>query len=218
MTAIHSCLLVPLKDMFSHIIGYIPTLVIAIAILVLGYLIAKLLRELMQKLLAEVGLDKVMDKLGLSKFLHANGVKHSLSHVLISVVYLIVIYMFVIMAVNVVGAYGVSAQVGIVVGYVINVISAVLVLVVGLILAKIMGDVVYLVISKLELPNPQLHERIARWAIIVYAAKISLSELGLGVLLTGPVFMIWFGGVVLALALAFGLGGRDAASKYLAKK
>ena len=218
MTAIHSCLLIPLKEMFANIVNYIPTLVVAFAILVLGYLIAKLLREVMQKVFTEIGLDKAMDKLGLSKCFHANGVKHSLSHILISVVYLIVIYVFLIMTIHVVGIYGVSTLVGSIVGYILNVISAVMVLVVGSVLAKIMGDLIYLVMSKLELPNPKLHERVTRWAILLYAAKISLSELGFGYLLTGTVFMIWFGGLVLGLALAFGLGGRDAAAKYFSKK
>ncbi len=218
MTTIHSCLLIPLKEMFANIVGYIPTLVVAFAILVLGYLIAKLLREVLHKLFTEIGLDKVMDKLGLSKCFHANGVKYSLSHILISVVYLIVIYMFLIMTIHVVGVYSVSSSVGSIVAYILNVVSAVMVLVAGLVLAKIMGDLIYLVISKLGLPNPKLHERVTRWAIIVYTAKISLSELGLGFLFSGSVFMIWFGGLVLGLALAFGLGGRDVAAKYLSKK
>ena len=218
MTAIHSCLLIPLKEMFANIVNYIPTLIVAFAILVLGYLIAKLLREVMQKVFTEIGLDKAMDKLGLSKCFHANGVKHSVSHILISVVYLIVIYVFLIMTIHVVGIYGVSTLVGSIVGYILNVISAVMVLVVGSVLAKIMGDLIYLVMSKLELPNPKLHERVTRWAILLYAVKISLSELGFGYLLTGTVFMIWFGGLVLGLALAFGLGGRDAAAKYFSKK
>jgi hypothetical protein len=56
---------------------------------------------------------------------------------------------------------------------------------------------------------------VSRWAIIIFAGTISLRELGIATLLVTTTFNIILGGVCLGLALAFGLGGRDAASKYL---
>jgi len=56
---------------------------------------------------------------------------------------------------------------------------------------------------------------VSRWAIIIFAGTISLRELGIGTLLVTTTFNIILGGVCLALALAFGLGGRDAAAGYL---
>ena len=217
MTAIYTCILVPLKDTFNVLVSFIPTIVVAFAVLILGYLLAKLSREILEKLFSEVGLDKVMDKLGLSKGLHAGGVKYSLSHILSTVVYLIIIYMFMLVTVDVIGIGRMSYLIGSVVGYILSVISAVIVLVMGLVLGKGMGALIYLVVSKLGLPEPKLHERITRWAIVLYAAKISLSELGLGYLFSGTIFMIWFTGLVFALALAFGLGGRETAAKYFHK-
>lgn len=218
MTAMYSCILVPLKNTFDVLVSFIPTIVVAFAILILGYLLAKLSREILEKLFTEVGLDKVMDKLGLSKCLHAGGVKYSLSHILSTVVYLIVLYMFLLVTVNVIGIGVMSALIGSVVVYIYSVITAVMVLVVGHVLGKIIGVLIYLIVSKLGLPEPKLHERVTRWAIVLYAAKISLSQLGLGFLFSGTIFMIWFGGLVFALALAFGLGGRDTAAKYFPQK
>jgi hypothetical protein len=56
---------------------------------------------------------------------------------------------------------------------------------------------------------------ISRWAIIIFAVTIAMEELGIAPLLVGTAFNIILGGIVLALALAFGLGGKDAAAKYL---
>ena len=56
---------------------------------------------------------------------------------------------------------------------------------------------------------------VSRWAIIIFAGTISLRELGIGTLLVTTTFNIILGGVCLALALAFGLGGRDAAARYI---
>jgi hypothetical protein len=56
---------------------------------------------------------------------------------------------------------------------------------------------------------------VSRWAIILFAGTISLRELGIAPLLVTTTFNIILGGVCLALALAFGLGGKDAAARYL---
>jgi hypothetical protein len=58
---------------------------------------------------------------------------------------------------------------------------------------------------------------VARYAIIVYAAFAALTELGIAVQLTAPTFLIVLGGVVLALAIAFGLGGREVAQDILSQ-
>lgn len=65
------------------------------------------------------------------------------------------------------------------------------------------------------LPKPELLAGISRWAIIVFAVTISLAQLGIAPLLVTATFNIILGGIVLALAIAFGLGGKDAAAKYL---
>ena len=218
MTTIDTYLLTPLREMFSTVLSFIPTLVSVFIILFLGYLLAKLLREVLQRLFKTMRLDKVAEKLELPKMLHVGGVKHGVSHVLSVVVYLVVVFMFLIITMKVIGIDTAPGMIGVVVAYISPVLSAVFVLVVGLITAKVIGKLVYMVVANLELPSPKLHERISRWAIIIYAAKMSISELGFGYLFSGTEFHIWFAGVVLALALAFGLGGRDAAAKYLSRK
>ena len=64
-------------------------------------------------------------------------------------------------------------------------------------------------------PNRRLLAGISRWAIIIFAVTIALVQLGIAPLLVTTTFNIILGGIVLALALAFGLGGKDAAARYL---
>jgi hypothetical protein len=66
-----------------------------------------------------------------------------------------------------------------------------------------------------NLPKPEILAGISRWAIIIFAVTIALEQLGIAPLLVSATFNIILGGIVLALALAFGLGGKDAAAKYL---
>jgi hypothetical protein len=65
------------------------------------------------------------------------------------------------------------------------------------------------------MPNPAIFAGVSRWAIIIFAVTIALVELDIAPLLVTTTFNIILGGVVLALALAFGLGGKDAAARYI---
>jgi hypothetical protein len=74
----------------------------------------------------------------------------------------------------------------------------------------------------LEAVVPEKHGRsglgkVAFYSIIFFSVSISLSQLGIGEQIVAAVFIIAFGATALALALAFGLGGRDAAAEYLKK-
>ncbi|MCB9772124.1 MAG: hypothetical protein H6754_06200 [Candidatus Omnitrophica bacterium] len=218
MNTLDMYIFTPLKEMFSTVLSFVPTILCVFIVLFLGYMITKLLHEVLTRLFKQMHIDKVADKLEMSKLFHVGKTKHSISHMIVAVVGIVVSLMFVIVTMGIVGVTTIPDVIGEVVAYISPVLVAVMVLVVGMILAKVVGLTVHMVVAAFGLPNPKLLERISRWAVLLYAAKVALSELGFGFLLSGTVFHIWFTGVVLALALAFGLGGRDIAAKYLAKK
>jgi hypothetical protein len=82
-------------------------------------------------------------------------------------------------------------------------------------LANFVSGIVRTAASNANLPKPEIFAGISRWAIIIFAVTISLEQLGIAPLLVTATFNIILGGVCLALALAFGLGGKDAAARYL---
>jgi len=219
MATINSLIIAPFMEMLHYVASFIPTLVSVFVMLVLGMVVAKFLHKGLLRILKELRIDNVSDTLGLSDILHKGGIKHKLSNLISSLVYVIVVIIFLVMAVKALGITTMSALFGYLVVYIHHVITAVFVLVLGMILAKMVGSIIYLVAHHMGLPKPKLHERIGRWAIVLYAGKISLEELGFGGLLfVGTTSHILFAGIVLALALAFGLGGKDAAAGYLNKK
>jgi hypothetical protein len=99
--------------------------------------------------------------------------------------------------------------------YIPQVIAALLVLVVAMFLASLVSGIVQTAAGNAKLPKPELLAGISRWAIIIFAATIALEQLGIAPLLVTTTFNIILGGVCLALALAFGLGGKEAAARYL---
>ncbi len=218
MTYIETLIVAPFKEMVFKIASFIPTLLGVILILVIGLLVAKLFHTVLLKLFKEIQLDKLSDKVGLTELLDKGGIKNSLSDILVGLVYLIVIISFVIMAVEMMGVSDMYLVLTNLVSYIPAVVSSVLALVFGLILAKIVSTVLFAVAMNLSMPHPKLYEIISRWAIMIYAFSIALKHLGFGYLFEGTTFHILFAGLVFAISLAFGLGGKDAAAKYLDKK
>jgi hypothetical protein len=82
-------------------------------------------------------------------------------------------------------------------------------------LASFVSGIVRTAAGNADLPKPEIFAAVSRWAIIIFAVTISLEQLGIAPLLVTATFNIILGGVCLALALAFGLGGKDTVAKYL---
>lgn len=216
MDKLYTLIVVPLIDMAMKVKDVFSTLISIFAILIIGIFLAKVLYDVVRRVLKELYLDKLADQVGLSGLMHKGGIKHPLSELIGMLVSLSVLVTFVFSALEVIGITTVTGLVGTVVGYVPHVITAAVVLTFGLIIAKIVSKLIYAAVGILNFPNPKLHERVSRWAIVLYVAKLTLVELGYDWLFAGTVFHLIVGGVVLALALAFGLGGKEMAAGYLA--
>jgi len=120
-----------------------------------------------------------------------------------------------VMVVNALGLPNASDVLATLFAYVPKVIAALFVLVVAMFLASFVSGIVQIAAGNAKLPKPELLAGISRWAIIIFAVTIALAQLGIAALLVTTTFNIILGGIVLALALAFGLGGKDAAARYL---
>ena len=129
--------------------------------------------------------------------------------------YWLVMIMVLVMVVNALGLTVASQLLEDLFAYIPNVIAALFVLVLGVFLGNFVSGLVSTAAGNADLPNPEMLGGISRWTIVIFAVTISLRELGIAPLLVSSTFNIFFGGVCLALALAFGLGGRDIAAKYL---
>jgi hypothetical protein len=132
-----------------------------------------------------------------------------------SIVYWLIIIMVLVMTVDALGLPKSSDVLSGLFAYVPKVIAALLVLIVAMFLANFVSGIVRTAAANANLPKPELLAGISRWAIIIFAVTISLEQLGIAPLLVTGAFNIILGGIVLALALAFGLGGKEAAARYL---
>jgi hypothetical protein len=166
-------------------------------------------------LLKTIRFDTLADKAGISEVLRKGDLKTSAREVVSGLVYWLIMIMVLVMVVNALGLPKASDILTSLFAYIPKVIGALFVLVVAMFLANFVSGIVRTAAGNANFPNPDLLAGISRWAIIIFAVTISLGELGIGTLLVTTTFNIILGGIVLALALAFGLGGKDAAAKWL---
>lgn len=211
----NSLIVEPVSQMLTKLISYLPTLFGALIILTVGWLVAKTLRRMVNRGLESIQFNKLADKAGISDILRKGGLKTSANEVLSSLVYWLAIIMVLVMVVNALGLPQASNVLESLFAYIPNVIGALFVLVVGMFLANFVSGIIRTAAGNASLPRPEMLASVSRWAIIIFAGTISLRELGIATLLVTTTFNIILAGFCLALALAFGLGGKDAAARYL---
>ena len=217
MMTFYTLIIEPVKEMLTEVFSFIPAVVGALAILLIGAIVAKLLSRMIHRLFKALKLDRITDEIGMGGIFRKGGMKRSLSEGVRGVVYGLFIVIFVMITVKMLGLVVVGDSVDKLLGYVPHVLSSIVVLTLGIIIAKVISGLVYFAGLYMDLPKPKNLERITRWAIVISAATISLEELGLGTLLVGTNFQIVFAAVCFAFALSYGLGGKETAARHLEK-
>ncbi len=205
----------PVRQMLTRIAAYLPVLIGALVILIVGWIVAKAIKRLVEWVLKLIRFDSLADKAGISKILEKGELKVTATTVVSSLVYWLVIIMVLVMVVNALGLPKASEILTSLFAYVPKVIAALLVLIVAMFLASFVSGIVRTAAGNANLPRPEIFAGISRWAIIIFAITISFEQLGIAPLLVSTTFNIILGSVCLALALAFGLGGKDIVAKYL---
>lgn len=205
----------PIHAMLTQMMAYLPVLLGALFILIVGWLVAKAIRRMVDWLLTTVRFDILADKAGISEVLRKGNLKTTASRVVSGLVYWLMMIMVLVMVANALGLPKASDILASLFAYVPKVIGALIVLVVAMFLANVVSGIVRTTAGNANLPQPGMLAGISRWTIIIFAVTISLTQLGIAPLMVTATFNIILGGIVLAFALAFGLGGRDAAARYI---
>jgi hypothetical protein len=205
----------PVIQMLTRIMAYLPVLLGALVILIVGWLVAKAIKRIVDWLLKLIRFDVLADKAGISEILKKGNLEISAGEVISSLVYWLIVIMVLVMTVDALGLPKASDVLASLFAYVPKVIAALLVLVVAMFLASFVSGIVRTAAGNADLPRPEIFAAVSRWAIIIFAITIALEQLGIASLLVTTTFNIILGGVCLALAIAFGLGGKDTVAKYL---
>jgi hypothetical protein len=208
-------LLEPLRAFLHQVGAFLPRIGIALLVLLAGLLLAKAARFAIEKGLRAVNLHIVTRRSGLDSFLQAGGTDADTVTVFGILVYWSVILAALVVAFNSLGLAYVTDLLGRVMLFVPKVAVALLILAFGTYFARFVGSAVAGYCQRVGLPDGPALGRIARYAIVTFVVVIAVDQLDLGGTILRTTFLIVLAGVVFALALAFGLGGKHWAAARL---
>jgi len=204
----------PVRYFLVQIREFFPRVLLALVILGAGWLIAKAGRFAVVKALRAINFNVLTERAGIDGFLRQGGGETDTTGVLGLLVYWLTILTALMIASNSVGLIAVTELIIRVVLFVPKVIVAIVILAFGAYFARFIGMSVTAYCKNLDMPDATLLGRLAMYAIVVFVTMVAIDHLGLGDIIR-QTFLIILIGVVLALALAFGIGGQKRAADFL---
>jgi hypothetical protein len=207
--------LTSLNQFWVQLVNFVPKLLAVVVILFIGWVTAKLVRTGIKRILELIQFDKFAQKSGLEAFISSGNVNVTLSGIISQVMYWLVIIMFVITGANTLGLNEVADLLHDLAAYLPRIILAILVMIFGTLLARFINRLVFAWLHSIKFERALIVSTSAEYGIQILALFVALEQLGIGVQLIHSLFVIVFGAIFLALALAFGLGGRDWAAKVI---
>lgn len=209
-------LVTAMSSVWAPIAGFIPRLFGALVVVLLGFVVAKLLDTLLSKLLAKVGLDRLMSGTGLTKMLSRVGIQVPVSTLIGKIVYWFVLLIFLVSAAESLGLDRVSATLDVLALYLPKVLGAAAIMLAGVLLAQLLSGIVRGAAEGVGLDYAAGLGRIAQGLVIIISISVAIGQLEVKTDLLNNVIAIVLISVGLAIALALGLGSREIAGQILA--
>ena len=208
----------PLKEFFQQLIAFLPDLLSAVIIFMIGFVCAWVLKMILAKILAILKIDGFCEKVGLAQGLDKIGIRATPTVIIGRLVYWLVVIIFIIIALHALKVPAIEELLKEMFVYLPNIAVAFLLIFFGYILGNVLGRTALIASVNAGIKASGLLANAIKTIIVLIAFAMALEQLGIGRETVIVAFTIIFGGLVFALALAFGLGGRDLAKDYLEKK
>lgn len=205
----------PVRAFLFELGAFLPRLGVAIVVMLLGILLAKAARFAIQRGLRAINFHILTKRSGMDSFLKKGGTLIDTVDLFGLLAYWLVILIALVVAFNGLGLTHVTELLGRVMWFVPKVIVALLILAFGAYFARFVANAVYTYCENADIRDGESLSRLARYAIMAFVVMIALDQMEVGGTIIRDAFLIVLGGIVLAIALAFGLGGREWAAARL---
>jgi hypothetical protein len=204
----------PTKAMLTRAGVFIPLLVGVILILVIGWLIAKALQQIVTRALKAIQLDNISEKGGLADILARGEIRYTLSELIGIIVYWLGMLIVIVTAINAIGLTVAAELLDKIVLYIPNVVAGIFILVIGMFLATFVAGLVRTTAANAGIGQAKGLAQIAQVVIIIFAIIIALDQFIRTEVLRSSLSII-LASTGLGLALAFGLGCKDIAGRFV---
>jgi len=209
-------LTVSFQNLWVGVVNFVPNLVIALIILIFGWLIGALFSRAIWQVFKSLKIDDALRRAGFESFVRRGGIELDSGAFIGGLVKWFIIVVFLIAALDVLGLSEVNFFLqDVVVGYLPRVLAAALVLLVAGVIGDVTGRIVVTAAKTANVESAHFVGAVTKWAIWIFAILVALSHLGIAAAFSQTLFTGVVIAVSLALGLSFGLGGQEAASSFI---
>ena len=203
-------------EMADGAINALPNLVIAIVLLFVGFVAAKVIRGVLSITFKRINLDEIFEKIGLAEIFSKIGLKAGPSAAIPKLIYWLIILVFVKSAADAAGIAPISALLDQIMAFLPKVLTASIILLVGFIVADLIQNAAFSSLDSIGLEYAGSLSRILFGFIFILVLTVAFAQLGIETELLNASVKIFLGGLALALALALGLGLKGLAGHIVA--
>jgi Conserved TM helix len=203
------------REFLHQTAAFLPKLVLALLVVAVGWLIAKAVRFAVERALRAINFNVLTERAGTDNFLRQAGMRGDTTTLFGLVAFWVVILATLIIAFNGMGLSYVPDLLGRVVLFTPKLLIAMLIMVFGAYCAGLVGNAVQNYCVEARIADADVLGRLVRYAIMLFVVMIALSQVEVGGDIVQRTFLIILAGLMLAMALAFGLGGKDWAASLL---
>ncbi len=199
----------------GKVVTFFPNLLAMITIFIIGFVIAWIVKKVLFSFLRAVQFDRASERWGLTLLLAQRGVTYTPAQLLSRFFYWLILLVTLILGINALEVAATQQVISQFFNYLPNLFAALLLLVIGYLIAGFVGQTILIAAVNAQMESARLMARSVRGFIILLSWTMALYHLGIAEKVIVAAFSITFGGIVLALAIAFGWGGRDLAKEFL---
>jgi hypothetical protein len=215
---INDVLWAPLQKLWQDFYGMMDNVIVMLFILLMGWVIGRIVRWALHSFLRLVHFDRFAHRLGFSDVLMRAGVRLAPAAALSFLVYYFLFFIFLLLGLHALESPAIDAFIAQLFAYLPRLAAALLILFAGYLVSAFVNRTVLIAAVNANLQFARALATAAQTLVLIFFLAISLEQAGIGQGIIVATFSILFGGVVLALALAFGLGGRDLAKDILEQR
>ena len=205
----------PVTAMLARVASFLPTLLGVFVILIIGWIVAGILKNLVVKLLKLIQLDTATEKAGLGDVLRRGGIRQTLSELVGVLIYWLVMLMVFMTSLNALGMTVAASLLDKVIMYIPNVIAAMFILSLGIFFSSMIGTIVRTASSNAGITQAKFLGQLTQTVIMIFAIMITLEQLNIASSVLNLAINIVLASIGLAFALAVGLGSKDIAGKLV---
>lgn len=209
MSELLDLLIASIRNTFEQIVIFLPKLMGALLLLVVGIIVAKLVEKTFYKFFKIIGINRIVKKSGLDQTLSSFEIKNDLSLLLARLLFWIILFIFLLPISNFLGWVFFTDLINKIVGYIPNILAALVIILLGSWAAKIMSNLARGSAARVSSEYAEIFGTIVNAGVLIVTFIIAMMQINIEVWILSYILIVLFGALASGFALAFALGAKD---------